>query len=66
VYNGAPRIYERTLAHENIRKQGKFPDIAEISLGKENAGVALDSHFVPAEENVRIWSNIVRAFARAF
>src|ERR1700721_877364 len=36
--HGCDRI-QRTLAHENIRKQGKFPNIAEISLSEENARV---------------------------
>jgi hypothetical protein len=39
--------HQRTLAHENIRKQGKFPNIAEISLSEGNARVALDGHFFP-------------------
>jgi hypothetical protein len=64
--HGAPRIDERTLAHENIRKQGKFPNTAEISLTKENARGALDGHFFPSEEKVRIWINIARACVRAF
>jgi hypothetical protein len=46
VYTVRPN-HERTLAHENIRKQGKFPNIAEISLGEENARIALDAHFFP-------------------
>jgi hypothetical protein len=47
--HGATRIYERTLAHENIRKQGKFPNIAETSLTEENTR----GHFFPSEEKVQ-------------
>ena len=42
--HAAPRIDERTLAHENIRKQGKFPNAVENSLGEENARLALEAN----------------------
>jgi hypothetical protein len=56
VYTVRPHL-ERTLAHENIRKQGKFPNIAEISLSAENERVTLDGHFFSIWEKVGIWSN---------
>jgi hypothetical protein len=66
--HGATRIDERTLAHENIRKQGKFPNTAEISLEIENVRAALDDHFFPfpSEKKIRIWRIIVRACAKTF
>src|ERR1700735_462525 len=49
--------HERTLAHENIRKQGKFPNTAEISLDEQNGRVAPDDPFFPSDEKIRIWSS---------
>jgi hypothetical protein len=58
-FHGATANHERTLAHENLRKQEKVPNIAEYSLGQK-----MQVSCVPRWFLGKVWMHIrLSAFA---